>query len=158
MSYITRFFLNLLNLIIPIPGRDIEVPIEATPCIASILPTATTPSAVSILPAVATPSIFSIFALDPTGWDPDPTIHVSVMRVDISRSQTEYWVVCYDHTWIEYDESQPPPCNFLAGVSVTINPTEMMLDIRRVSLVGRIGRTTIHGTTVTTTETTNISV
>ncbi|KAH6623137.1 hypothetical protein F5144DRAFT_353923 [Chaetomium tenue] len=157
MSYITRFFLNLLNLIIPIPGRDIEVPIEATPCLASILPTATTPSAASILPAVATPSIFGIFALDPTGWDPDPTIHVSVMRVDISRSQTEYWVMCYAHPWMA-DESQSPPCNFLAGVSVTVNPTEMMLNIRRVSFVGRMGRTTIDGTMVRTSETTRISV
>lgn len=161
MGYIARFFLALLNLLIPTTDRDLQTPavLVATRI---LLPTVTTPATATgnILPAVATPfapNIFNIFALDPTGWDPTPRIHASVMRVDISRSQTEYWVTCDLHTMIEF-KGPSPPCNFLDGVSVTINPTEMMLDIRRETNFGSFGYATINGTRMITVQRTSIIV
>lgn len=64
----------------------------------------------------------------PTATQTTPTISVSIMRVVPTLTQTEYWVDCP----LE-DDSKQPPCNWIHGASVTVNPTAMVLNVGRSS-------------------------
>ncbi|KXX79686.1 hypothetical protein MMYC01_202545 [Madurella mycetomatis] len=96
---------------------------------AAAVPTATVPATAGVNLA---PSTTSLFVMDPGQPSSMPTVHASVMRVIPSLSQTQYWIMC------EIGRSGSPPCDYIDGASVTIDPTGMALNIRRATYIVKV--------------------
>lgn len=58
-----------------------------------------------------------------------PTIEASIITIIPSRSETQYYIACP----LDFGGENDPPCDWIHGASVTINPSGMALRLVRES-------------------------
>lgn len=82
-------------------------------------------------------NILSIFAIDTAEPLVTPTISASIISADGAEHETVFWVGCTEDSIGISSIGRPPsgPCNYLRGASLTINPSRVMAQITRESLV-----------------------
>ncbi|KAH6856472.1 hypothetical protein B0I37DRAFT_76636 [Chaetomium sp. MPI-CAGE-AT-0009] len=124
------------------------------------------PAALAATTTTSASNVFNIFVIDPTGpVAATPVVQASVISVDPALSQTAYWISCEMRGSEFYGLPPPPPCNYIGGASVTINPTGMTLRVRRGSQVVSVrpatdglGESITRETTITVTATATCAI